>query len=84
MHNRPSILGALRRELERDASTKSGVVYVDLDGFKNVNDTLGHVAGDELIVLVAERLKDVSRGNDDVGRLGGRRVPRASAEHLWT
>jgi diguanylate cyclase (GGDEF)-like protein/PAS domain S-box-containing protein len=71
VHNRPSILGALRRELERDASTKSGVVYVDLDGFKNVNDTLGHAAGDELIVLVAERLKDVSRDNDDVGRLGG-------------
>ena len=49
----------------------SAVVYVDLDGFKSVNDTLGHAAGDELIVLIAERLKDVSRGNDDVGRLGG-------------
>jgi len=70
-HNRSSILGALARELKRADSSKTGIVYIDLDGFKRVNDTLGHAAGDELIVLIAERLKDVSRGADDVGRLGG-------------
>jgi len=70
-HNRSSILGALARELKREDSPKTGIVYIDLDGFKVVNDTLGHAAGDELIVLIAERLRDVSRGVDDVGRLGG-------------
>jgi diguanylate cyclase (GGDEF)-like protein/PAS domain S-box-containing protein len=70
-HNRSSILGALELELEREDGPKTGIVYVDLDGFKAVNDTLGHAVGDKLIVLIAERLREVSRGADDVGRLGG-------------
>jgi len=71
VHNRSSILGALQVELERSDAAKTGVVYIDLDNFKGVNDTLGHAAGDELLVLIADRLKDLSRGDDDVGRLGG-------------
>ena len=70
-HNRSSILGAVRRELERSGGSQAAVVYIDLDNFKPVNDTLGHAAGDELLVLVAERLKEVSRAEDEVGRLGG-------------
>jgi diguanylate cyclase (GGDEF)-like protein/PAS domain S-box-containing protein len=70
-HNRSSILSAVQQELELEGSPETGVVYVDLDKFKPVNDTLGHAAGDELLTLVAERLKVASRANDDVGRLGG-------------
>jgi diguanylate cyclase (GGDEF)-like protein/PAS domain S-box-containing protein len=70
-HNRVSILTALQNELDSQTRNETAVVFVDLDKFKAVNDTLGHAAGDEALVRVAERLKRATRSEDRVGRLGG-------------
>src|SRR5262249_46384359 len=47
------------------------VLFIDLDGFKDINDTLGHGVGDQVLCAVAERLSSALRGEDSIGRLGG-------------
>jgi diguanylate cyclase (GGDEF)-like protein len=48
-----------------------GVLFIDLDNFKQINDTFGHERGDQLLKAVSERLSTAVRSNDSVGRLGG-------------
>jgi diguanylate cyclase (GGDEF)-like protein len=55
----------------RGGGLSAAVFYIDLDHFKDVNDTLGHHIGDELILNVTQRLSRVMRGDDLVARLGG-------------
>jgi diguanylate cyclase (GGDEF)-like protein len=68
--NRRSFHDRWQRELDRGA-VRSALLYVDLDGFKPVNDALGHTAGDTVLTAVADRLRTMVRADDMVARLGG-------------
>ncbi len=62
---------AAASERARESESPLALFYVDLDGFKPVNDEFGHEIGDELLIEVAERLLGCVRGDDSVARLGG-------------
>jgi diguanylate cyclase (GGDEF)-like protein len=71
--NRGEILDVLRRELLRGlrGGTPVGIILGDLDHFKRVNDSFGHLAGDEVLRSIAQRMANVVRAYETVGRFGG-------------
>ncbi len=71
--NRALLMDRLRQAipLSQRMNTQLAVCFIDLDGFKAVNDSLGHAAGDALLQVLAQRLQQCVRGNDTVARLGG-------------
>ncbi len=73
LHNRRGTMEALERTIEehRAIGTQVGVLYLDLDRFKSVNDSLGHRAGDNLLEVVARRLERAVPSDATAGRLGG-------------
>jgi diguanylate cyclase (GGDEF)-like protein len=72
--NRTLLLDRIRQAGHHAARRPDGcfaVLFLDLNGFKTVNDTLGHAAGDQVLVHVAQRLSGALRGSDTAARLGG-------------
>jgi diguanylate cyclase (GGDEF)-like protein len=71
--NRRLLLDRLDRARARRARVPGSIalVYLDLDGFKQINDTHGHAAGDQVLIATSQRLSATVRGSDTVARLGG-------------
>lgn len=73
LYNRHAFMEAFTERLHeaRQSNGKLAVLFIDLDNFKTVNDTMGHAAGDELLRIISRRLRSVLRGHDLIGRIGG-------------
>lgn len=71
LSNRRDFAKALTRLIETESWEAYGLLYIDLDQFKLINDTCGHVAGDKLLIQISEVLKSLTRKSDMVSRIGG-------------
>lgn len=71
--NRQLILDRLEQEIKKHArhNKSLAVLFIDLDGFKTVNDNYGHTMGDEFLIAVSQQMKKSIRDSDTLGRLGG-------------
>src|SRR6202044_822961 len=84
--NRTLILDRVEQMLirARREQTPVAALFIDLDNFKAINDSLGHACGDELLQAVAARLTAVVRESDAVGRLGGDEFVVVASELSFT
>ncbi|MFZ3589662.1 EAL domain-containing protein [Bacillus sp. DJP31] len=71
LFNRAYLLKRFDELVKSGTTNKMAIIFIDLDRFKIVNDTLGHEAGDSLLIEVSERLREVSREDYVISRLGG-------------
>lgn len=71
--NRPLLINRIDKAIAhaKRENLKFGIIFLDLDNFKNINDSLGHAIGDLLLKEASERLRQVARNVDTVARLGG-------------
>lgn len=71
--NRVLLADRMKQAISQTSREKTmmAVCYLDLDGFKPINDTLGHKAGDQVLIEIADRIGSTIRGGDTVARLGG-------------
>jgi diguanylate cyclase (GGDEF)-like protein len=70
--NRRSIVSKLTDRLAaHESADQTGLLFIDLDEFKQINDTLGHSVGDQVLVIAANRLRSVLQGSKAAGRLSG-------------
>ncbi|MGJ4906930.1 diguanylate cyclase domain-containing protein [Bradyrhizobium sp. HKCCYLS2033] len=71
LSNRAGLIDALQSRLNAGGDRSFAVLYLDLDGFKPVNDTFGHAAGDELLKIVGRTLRQTASSDDVIARIGG-------------
>ena len=64
-------LSSVALSFAKRSKYEQAILFIDIDGFKDVNDTLGHNAGDALLIMIAKRLEECVRESDIVARLGG-------------
>ncbi|OPJ54978.1 bifunctional diguanylate cyclase/phosphodiesterase [Alkalithermobacter paradoxus] len=71
LYNRAYFIDRLNYEINKKENKNIGIMFLDLDGFKKINDTLGHVVGDNVLKSFADRIKKYVRKEDIIARMGG-------------
>lgn len=71
LYNKPAFLTLVQHELQNNQQQTHALIVIDIDNFKNINDTYGHLVGDEIVLEIAKQLKTTFRKQDIIGRFGG-------------